>query len=373
MIYDTVIIGAGPAGSHLSYLLAKHGQKVALVDRSIFPRDKLCGGLLTYKTIELLNASYPESDFDGLDIKSVTVYYKNEKMVSFNILSSSRIVRRYSFDTNLISLAKEQNVSFYFGTSLKTINFRDNEVLLSNGTILKYKQLVGADGALSKVRKASGLPNNQLGFCVEAHISWDKLNDQSHLSTHRIEIYYGDYSQGYAWLFPSSDALVVGVGNIANGMKEKEIVDRFYLFLRDILCCDNVSLRGAYIPSGNSVILGSSQHKNVHLIGDAAGLIDPFTGEGIYYALLSAEMLAKAILSKKPTYAQYMYYMQPIVDTIDDNVLIRNEIYTPTILKNAIASMKNVPTYSEALIDETILRYSKLYRTAYEEFKYYSR
>lgn len=63
MNYDAVIIGAGPAGSHLGFLLARAGVKVAIVDRAVFPRDKLCGGLLTQKTLALLAKAYPDGCF----------------------------------------------------------------------------------------------------------------------------------------------------------------------------------------------------------------------------------------------------------------------------------------------------------------------
>ena len=373
MTYDVVIIGAGPAGSHLCNLLTKHDLNVALVDRLSFPRDKLCGGLLTQKTLDLLNTFYPSKVFSGYGIKSAHIFYMDELIFSLNLLSMACTVRRNIFDTDLVKISKKQGASTYFGKALISIDFLKNEVHLQDGSVLKYVQLVGADGAFSRVRYLSGVPRNQLGFCAETHIPWNQIKYPRRLNEGGIEIYYGNYSKGYGWIFPNYSSVIVGVGNMVNEMREKEIVSLFKEFLHNVSHSSDIKFSGAYIPSGTSVALGNPVYKNVCLIGDAAGLIDPFTGEGIYYALISAEIAAKAILTGKLSLPQYMSNMQSILDTIKDNTDMRNQIYTPTILKNSLATMQSMPKYSEQMIDETIVRYSKTYREAYEEFQYYSR
>lgn len=373
MIYDVVVIGAGPAGAHLSYLLAKSGCKVALVDRAKFPRDKLCGGLLTYKTLKLLEAAYSNADFKGFEVQSAHVIFKNELLASFDLLSHSYIVHRYTFDSELVSHAKDQGCCTYFGVSLNTIDFSQNEVHLSDGKVIKYIQLVGADGVLSKVRRLSGIPHNQSGFCMEAYVPRNQVKDLSRLDKGGIEIYYGNFTKGYGWIFPRKDSILVGAGSITNEANEKEVISLFDKFLHTVTYCKNIKSFGAYIPAGNSIALGTPQHENVCLIGDASGFIDPFTGEGIYYALFTAEIAAKAILSGKSVYNVYKKNLQTNIDIINDNINIRDEIYRPIVLENSIISMQNVSKYSESLIDESILRYSKTYRTAYEEFKFYCR
>lgn len=373
MIYDVVVIGAGPAGSHLSYLLSKYGYKVALVDRTKFPRDKLCGGLLTYKTLKILESRYSNIDINGFEVQSAHVFFKNELLASFDLLSSPYIVNRYTFDSKLVSQAKNYGCCTYFGVSLNIIDFSKNEVHLSDESVIKYVQLVGADGVLSKVRKLSGISHNQSGFCIEAYVPRNQVKDLSRLDKGGIEIYYGNFTKGYGWLFPRKDSVLVGAGSITNEINEKEIISLFHEFLHTVTYCENIKVCGAYIPAGNSIVLGTPQHENLCLIGDAAGLIDPFTGEGIYYALLSAEMAAKAILSGRPIYNLYKELLQSNVDIVNENLNIRDEIYRPIILENSIASMQTVPKYSEKLIDEAIIRYSKTYREAYEEFKFYCR
>ena len=373
MIYDTVIVGAGPAGAYAGCLLAMAGFKVALVDRKDFPRDKLCGGLLTYKTIDLLQSVLSANQFLKFDITVSHVFYQEQSTASFQLLSPAYTVRRLQFDALLVENAREQGVHTYLGASLQSIDFSQKEVFLSNGYKLKYSTLIGADGALSRVRYLAGLQKNDMGFCVETHIPWDHLRDSERLRAGGIEIYFGDYPNGYGWVFPNKDSVTVGVGNLAQGMMEKEILARYRRFLADIAISENIKVTGAYLPSGTSVVLGTPLHEDLCLIGDAAGLIDPFTGEGIYYAFLSAKIVANSIVSCRPIFKEYEKQMEQIVKTIRDTVRIRDRIYSPAVLKHSLDFMHSSIQYSEKLIDETIVRYTQTYVDAYDEIKYYSR
>lgn len=373
MIYDTVIIGAGPAGAHLSYLLAKAGANVALIDRVTFPRDKLCGGLLTYKTLKILWSSYPEKNFSGYEIRTTDVFYKDDLAASFRLLSPVCTVNRNYFDGTLVNYSKKEGTHTYFGSGISSVDFKKREVRLKNGNILKYANLVGADGALSRLRYLAGLQRNQLGFCMEAYIPWEQINDSIKLREGSIEIHYDSYISGYGWVFPRQDKVVVGVGNISNGKPTEEIYDSFYSFLGKVAHPEGLKPRGAYLPSGNSIILGNPNYENMCLIGDAAGLIDPFTGEGIYYALLSAEIVASAILSGSTLYFDYQKRMQQELNQIHENVRVRDELYSPSALRSAISAMQSVPAYSETLIDEVIIRYIRSYKTAYDDISFYMR
>lgn len=373
MIYDAVIIGAGPAGAYAGSLLAKAGLKAALVDRRNFPRDKLCGGLLTCKTVDLLQLLLSTNQFHKFDVTAAHVFYQGQPTDSFQLLSPAYTVRRLQFDALLVEAAREQGIHTYLGASLQSIDFGQKEVRLSDGHKLKYSVLIGADGALSRVRHLAGLPKNDMGFCVETHIPWDQLKDSERLRTGGIEIYYGDYPNGYGWVFPNKDFAAVGVGNLAQGMPEKEILAQYRQFLADITVSENTKPTGAYLPSGTSVALGTSLQENLCLIGDAAGLIDPFTGEGIYYAFLSAKAAADSIVLGRAVYQEYERRMGQVVKAIQDTVRIRNRIYSPAVLRHSLDFMHNALQYSEKLIDETIVQYTKSYVDAYDEIKYYSR
>jgi len=373
MFYDVVIIGAGPAGAFAGCWLAQAGVKTALVDRSNFPREKLCGGLLTYKTVDMLRAILPAEDMPRYGVAVAHVFHNGQPAASFQLLSEAYVVRRLQFDASLVTAAEKQGAHTYLGASIQTIDFTRKEAYLSDGHRLQYSILIGADGTLSKVRKLAGLPKNEMGFCVESHVPWELLKNHDRLQTGGIEIYYGDFSAGYGWIFPCEDSVAVGVGNLAKSMSEKEILAQYHRFLADVLTSDGMRPAGAYLPSGTSIALGTPLCEDMCLIGDAAGLIDPFTGEGIYYALLSAKTASDAIISGQPLRSEYERRMKQHISMIQDTVQIRNRIYSPTALKHSLDFMQNAPRYSEQLIDETIVRYAKAYTDAYEELKFYNR
>lgn len=373
MIYDAVIIGAGPAGACAGYQLANAGLKTALIDRRKFPRDKLCGGLLTYKTVEMLRTILPVEAVPSYPISASHVFYCGQAAASFQLLSDAYTVRRSQFDTLLVEAAEKEGVHTYLGESVQSVDCLRKEVRLSCGDNLRYSVLIGADGALSRVRQFSGLPKNETGFCIEAHLPWELLRQPERLLANGIEIYFGDYPDGYGWIFPCKDSVAVGVGNLTQSMGEKEILTRYQKFLSDVMITTEIKPAGAYLSSGTSVALGVPSYENLLLIGDAAGLIDPFTGEGIYYALLSAKLAAESILSGKPAYPEYEQRMSRVVREIQNTVHIRNRIYSPAILKRSLDFMQTACRYSEELIDKTIVRYVKTYADAYEELNFYSR
>lgn len=375
MIYDAIIIGAGPAGSYAGYLLADMGLTVALIDRRTFPREKLCGGLLTFKTAELLQPVCPVETLSKFDIMRSHAFYQDQFSASFGLLSPAYTVLRLQFDTQLMELARGKGAHTYLGAPIWGINFARKEVCLSDGRTLKYSALIGADGAQSTVRQIAALPKNEMGFCLEAHVPWSLLKNPKRLLSGGIEIYYGDFPNGYGWIFPCKDSVAVGVGSLAEGISERNILTRYNRFLARVLFANSTHIKpaGAYLPSGTSVVLGAPQYENLCLVGDAAGLIDPFTGEGIYYALLSAKAAAEAIVSGNPVYLEYESRMRQAAFAIQDAVCVRNHIYSPTVLKHSLAFMQSAVQYSEELIDETIVRYTKTYADAYEEIKYYSR
>lgn len=373
MFYDVVIIGAGPAGASAGYWLAQAGVKTALVDRSSFPREKLCGGLLTSKTVDMLRTILLAEDMPRYGVTATHVFYNDQPTASFQLLSEAYTVRRLQFDAALVTAAEKQGVHPYLGASLQTIDFTRKEACLSDGHRLQYSTLIGADGALSTVRRLAGLPRNEMGFCVESHVPWELLKNHDRIQTGGIEIYYGNFSAGYGWIFPCEDSVAVGVGNLAQSMSGKEILAQYHRFLADVLTGDGMRPAGAYLPSGTSIALGTPLCEDMCLIGDAAGLIDPFTGEGIYYALLSGKMASEAIITGRPPRPEYERRMKRHISMIRDTVQIRNRIYSPAVLKHSLDFMRTAAGYSEQLIDETIVRYAKTYTDAYEEIKYYSR
>lgn len=345
-----------------------------MVDRAIFPRDKLCGGLLTQKTLALLEKAHPNEAFPFFDIKQIHLTYKQHYITSVKTQSSINTVCRREFDTLLVKFAETCGAHMYLGVSAIQIDFRTKVVLLKDGRKIRYGRLIGADGALSRVRRLAGISAAQLGFCVEAYVPREKIMDNRKRDDNGIELILGDFTNGYGWIFPNRETVMIGAGNLTAKMPETEIMQMFPHFVKDFVKPGPVKFRGAYVPSGTSMMLGRPDYQDMCLIGDAAGLIDPLTGEGIYYALLSAEKAADAVLSNdKDFFSTYYRYMQDITNRLQADVWVRNEFYQPFIIQDVLGTIQGASQYLEKLIDETIIRYEKSYMTAYDVLREYKR
>lgn len=374
MDYDVVIVGAGPAGAHMGFLLAQAGVRVALVDRAVFPRDKLCGGLLSQKTIALLEKAYPDTSFPHLDVTRGHVTYKRQYLGAVGLLSPVEVVYRWQFDASLVELAEARGAHTYLGAPVLQIDFEKQVVFIKGGLQFHYGHLIGADGALSRVRRLAGLPAAQLGFCMEAYVPWEQIAEQSRLRNNGIELFCGEFHKGYGWIFPNQMSVAIGMGSLTSEMTEHKIIKIFPDFAKRFGKIELVRPHGAYVPSGTSVVLGKLDCQTMALIGDAAGLIDPLTGEGIYYAIISAEKAAAAFLSDPSDFlSAYCSNMENITERIQEGVWVRNEFYDPFIMQNILGAAQSAPKYIESLIDETIVRYGKSYISAYKELAQYVR
>jgi len=159
--YDIIIIGAGPGGSTAAYLLARNNFKVLLVDKEFFPRYKLCGGLLSLKTLQLIKKIYNESPEDLIKNKIIDYYtpfyeitYKNKRIISrnkgaFNLF----LVDRTIYDNYLLSKAKNLGVEVLEGIKIERIDIDNCKIELHHGKVIESRLLIGADGANSIVRR----------------------------------------------------------------------------------------------------------------------------------------------------------------------------------------------------------------------------
>lgn len=301
--YDIVVIGGGPAGATAAYLLSLQGLRVLVIDKCNFPRNKLCGGLITQKTIELLHRVYGDT-LETLKKKKIVNYISNSyeikindsTLVSDDINLTFAFVDRMSYDNYLLENAKNIGVKVIEGDRVIKVNPSDNTIHTSSGRVLQAKVIVGADGVNSVVRKA--LPYSKynpiqwkrnLGTALEVFIPRSNIEGAF---LHPV-IYFGLVNWGYAWVFPNKERIVVGIGALARHNKSmKKVLEDFIYQIgydKNIL----PKFYGHLVPYGN--FLSSPVFDQILLIGDSAGLVDPFTGEGIYYAQRSAELASLCV------------------------------------------------------------------------------
>ncbi len=289
MIYDAIVVGAGPAGSTAARAIAARGGSVLLLDRARFPRDKPCGGGVTPRAARLLPfdlAPVVERTVDG-------VYFSLKLRHGFTRRSASTLTyltQRRRLDAFLVEQAESAGAVFHDGDGVTSLELRAAGVTVrSRGGSYHGRLLIGADGANGIVARLSGLAGpRDVAVALEGNIACE--NGLPRRWRRAIGMDLGGIPGGYGWLFPKGDHLNVGVGgwqHLAGELRQRlTALCAFYDLPAERLS----DLRGYALPvrrPGAPLARG-----RVALAGDAAGLLDPLSGEGIYAAIWSGKTVA---------------------------------------------------------------------------------
>ena len=282
MRYDVIVVGAGPAGSTAAREAAARGLSTLLLEKATFPRDKPCGGGVNVRTQRLLPFALGEVAERPIRGMRVTLRGKGGFTRSYPE-PVTHLTQRRRLDAFLAERAVAAGVVLREGAAVKAVERHPNRVLVrADGVAFEGRALVAADGANGRTARLAGLGSERwLVVALEGNVTprgpfpaeW----------TDRLGLDVGADPGGYGWLFPKGDHLNVGVGvwqPLGASLRERLArVTRFYGFDPD----DLWGVRGHHLPvrrPGSPLAEG-----NVLLVGDAAGLLDPFTGEGIYAAV----------------------------------------------------------------------------------------
>ncbi len=288
---DVLIVGAGPAGSFLGYLLARAGFDVVIIDKATFPREKVCGGGLSNKTVELL--PFDISAIVHTRVTGAFLTYQNRDTVVKDMGDRSGIaVRRSEFDHFLLQKAIDAGSRFLGDTPFVSVAKTADGVAVSTSRgVLRARYVVGADGVFSAVRQCVfGRDLVSYAPAVEALVS--VAPDRASRIGNRVLFDFGGMPRGYGWIFPKADHLNVGVFSVYPTRSIKADLARF-MRLYDILDRPvRVRHLGFAIPLTNK--RRQYERDNVLLLGDAAGFAESFYGEGIYFALRSSLVAAEA-------------------------------------------------------------------------------
>jgi len=337
MMYDYLIVGAGLAGSLLGYLLQKNGYNVIILEKQYLDKKaKLCGGIVTPKAYSLLTSHFSIEEIDtAVKEQLYDCLVTDDVQVQLNDIDI-KIVDRKKLDDYILSQYVKLGGRVVENCKIQNIDF-DNCVITANGEKYSYKYLIGADGVLSFVRKSLTGKTQNKNFALE---SFQTMSKQLRFT---IE-FVGNY-KGYNWIIPTGKEVCFGTGNIA---QETEI-EGIFNDLASRCKLDNTK-KGAFLPTGNDIYLNKG---NIYLIGDAAGLISPITGEGIYYAIYSACILF-GCLTKSTNYSRAMngivkdIKLQLKLIKIIYNSKIRNFVFKIMVSKNILA--KFIERYVKKLL-----------------------
>lgn len=289
-----LIVGAGPAGASAAQVLARAGVQVILLDKAAFPRDKLCGGLLTERAEKAYRQVFTRPWDEVIDHLSSGARFFAQQRPLRQVASDTRLwfTRRHAFDAFLVRQAVAAGADLIQGDALTDLDLDNRLARLRSGRVIAYSHLVGADGVNSLVAKTlfgRAFDPDQVAFALEMEV-----DRQTHgVEVTEPEIHFGEVRWGYAWVFPKKDTLTVGVGGLHGRNPDLKATFRRFLLERFGQMPEG-RIKGHHLPFGDyRPIPGQGQ---VLLAGDAAGLVEPITGEGIAFALQSGAMAGAAIL-----------------------------------------------------------------------------
>lgn len=301
--YDVIVVGAGPGGSTAARACAKSGLKTLIIEKENLPRYKPCGGCLSLKTVDKLQ-------FDISPIIENIIYgakfsycFKDQ----FIIKSKNPIaylVMRDQFDKFLTDKAIEDGSELLEGVKVLSVEERDGGVFakLSKGGGLFSEYLIGADGAESIVaRSILQEKDRKNGIAIESEIPLGESIDFPEEEFQLVHLDFGLVPNGYGWVFPKKNYLSIGVGGMFKEENRIPIRRYFNSFLNGLEFIPrerNLKQLGHLLPTFFSENQKVSKG-NILLVGDAANLMDPLQGEGIYYAIYSGMLAAQAILESK--------------------------------------------------------------------------
>jgi len=374
---DIIIVGAGPAGATASMFLSGAGIRHSLIDKAIFPRDKICGDALSGKVLPVLKKLNPDLIHELLTKNENCIGSKgivfgapngNTLDVPFRAVNSvidhdpGFVSKRIDFDYSLIQQLNPEYCKFLQGSEVCELDYSDNGVRIKvrhqdgKEEFSECKLLLGCDGAHSITNKLLGdehklNPKHYCGGIRAYYRNVKNMHPENYIELHFLK----ELLPGYFWIFP----LPGGLANVGAGMLTASISSKKVNLKSAMLNAiqNNPSLKkrfeGAELVGkidGWGLPLGSKKRKisasNMLLCGDAASMIDPFSGEGIsnamYCGMRAAEVAQKAIQGNN--------FKGDFLLQYDD--LVYNRMWTELKLSHTLQKLCNYPSLFNFVVNK---------------------
>lgn len=292
--YEVIVVGAGPAGSCAALALAREGVKVAVIDRAQLPRQKTCAGGIVHRALRHM----PIDIRSVVDRKCFTVQFNlPASSLCFSISRDQPIISmtmRDKFDHLLVSEAQKAGAKIMPACEVFDLRQGPNSIVLETARGRhKARFVIGADGALSRVARSGGWQETrQMIPALECRVGVDDRMLDRFSQAARFD--FDLIPDGYAWAFPKKDHLSIGIVRIGRQSSRLHDAVTRYAARLGIESSARLKPRGFLIPISprkDGLIKG-----RILLVGDAAGLADPITAEGIFSAVLSGQIAAEALI-----------------------------------------------------------------------------
>jgi geranylgeranyl reductase family protein len=295
--FDVAIVGAGPAGCRAAWRMARAGARVAMLDGS-HPREKPCGGGVTGRALDVVRDAFDCGRIEAARISGATFEHGSRRVrMAFDDGPSTSpglvVASRARFDAALLAAAVEAGASLVAERVTDVSRDGEDWRIATRGVPVRAGWLLGADGPNSLVRRRLYRPfaradlSIATGFFVHGVTSPD------------IAVAFEDDPPGYLWSFPRLDHLAVGVCAQADVATTSALVPLASQWIaRNVPGATNLERYSWPIPSLREATLQREDPAGPRwmLLGDAGGMVDPITREGIFFALVSAEAAADSLI-----------------------------------------------------------------------------
>jgi geranylgeranyl reductase family protein len=383
---DVIVAGAGPAGATAALRLARAGVRVLVVERYALPRQKPCGGGISTRIVPRF--PWLSDALRQIPTNPVSsLYLEGPSGDVFRMQANGPaviLIRRIEFDHLLLSLARDAGAEVLAPAAIAQASQDAHGVTLRTreGRELRAPMVIAADGVNSVIARRLGInpgwPSERLALDMmeETPIAALRAAEPQTLS-----VFYGyGGAHGYAYIFPKCEHVNVGIGYMLPYFKARvdttpyELQQQFVGELRERGLMDGASERAHFtpflIPIGGP--LATTAQGRVLLAGDAGGFVNGFSAEGIYYAMVTGDLAAGAVLDARregvvsPARARRAYvraWRREIGAELRDSLIIQKYLlHSPSRMDRVVRGARRRPEFSEILVDYASGRIS--YRAA---------